>query len=45
MKIILRTVAGLVWFFGGLLGIERILSVPEHDITGRKATVEDFRSH
>lgn len=34
-----------VWFFGGLLGIDSILSRPEHDVTGRRATVEDFRSH
>lgn len=40
-----RIVEGIVWFFGGLLGIESILSVPEHDVSDRNATVEDFRSH
>lgn len=45
MGIVRRIIAGLVWFFGGLLGLDSILSVPEHDIRDRNATPEDFRSH
>lgn len=40
-----KIVDSFVWFFGGLLGVESVLSRPEHDLTGRPATVEDFRSH
>jgi hypothetical protein len=35
----------LIWFFGVLFGVRSVMSRPRHDLTGRKATVEDFRGH
>ena len=40
-----KIVDGVVWFFGSLLAIPSVMSQPMHDLTGREATVEDFRGN
>lgn len=45
MTIVRRIVESFVWFFGGLLGIESILSVPEHDIKAIRQTLALLIQH
>jgi hypothetical protein len=45
MKYVKQVIDSVVWFVGGLLGVESIISRPYHDLTGRDATIEDMRGH